>query len=482
MGFALVVKMMIGWLGISELVFRLFPLLCGMFSIFLFAVLAARTLDQRGVTVALILLALSDFHIYYSAELKQYATEFLITLILYVRFGNQKLSEDKSRMFSLLIYGLMAIFFAHTAVLILGPLAFIQFKAAWSQKDGFAFKKLFLACFVWLEALLIVHGRALQVMLGNAVIVKGAGKFFVPYPVLSGRAVTWMGEAFLQIFRDLMGIACPLLGVVLFVIGFLVFFRQNQRQAVLFLAPLLLALLGAILHKYPFAHRFLIFSLPALILLVVRGGLAVVDRISSRPWRIFAGGSLLIFFLLKPVQQAGYFLIHDRITPQNRQAVQYLKTHRKPGDTLILNHSAQFGYGFYLGYDGFENPPSKTRKISDAVFHDGQGLYCLTQDIVYRFHEAGYLSGIQRQGEAHKVYADGAAYPWGHDPRTWILLVHETEQLHRFVLEHLRATGVFLDGRRYSGAAVYLFDMSSTPDQRQMTSSSTEGAAGPEKE
>jgi hypothetical protein len=445
----------------------------------IFGILASQTLDKRGATLSIILMSLSDFHIYYSAELKQYATELLITMILYIRFWDPKIFDNKSQIFFLLIYGLIAIFFAHTAILILAPLALLQFYVAGRKKDEVALKKLFLIGFIWLEALLIVHGRTLQVMLGNAVIVKGANKFFVPYPIFSERALVWIGEAFGQIFQDLLGLAYPFLGMALCGIGLVVLSRRNPRQGILLTAPLLLAFLGAVLHKYPFAHRFLIFSLPALILFLVQGGLAIVDRITSRPIRLLVGGSLCVLLLLKPIQQARYFLIHDRETPQNRQAVQYLKAHRQPGDALILNHSAQFGYGFYLGYDGFENAPSMIRKVSDTVFHDGQRAYCFIQDVVYQFQEAGNISGVKYQGERSKVYVKGENHPWGYHSRTWVLLVHESQDLQRFVLENLRDAGVLLDEKQYLGASVYLFDMSLMSGQKHMTLESTESAAAP---
>ena len=59
---------------------RLFPLVCGIASVFLMRSAARRYLDRRAVPLAVGLLALGDHLLYYSAEIKQYSCDLMMAL------------------------------------------------------------------------------------------------------------------------------------------------------------------------------------------------------------------------------------------------------------------------------------------------------------------------------------------------------------------------------------------------------------------
>ncbi|MFN8582484.1 MAG: glycosyltransferase family 39 protein [Gemmatimonadaceae bacterium] len=68
--------------GTSECALRLFPLLCGLAALALFAVLTAQYLEPRARAIALLLFATSDRLIYFSSELKAYSTDVACALLL----------------------------------------------------------------------------------------------------------------------------------------------------------------------------------------------------------------------------------------------------------------------------------------------------------------------------------------------------------------------------------------------------------------
>ena len=59
---------------------RLFPLICGVVSVFFMRAAARRYLDRRAVPIAVGLFAMGDHLIYYSAEIKQYSCDLVLAL------------------------------------------------------------------------------------------------------------------------------------------------------------------------------------------------------------------------------------------------------------------------------------------------------------------------------------------------------------------------------------------------------------------
>ena len=59
---------------------RLFPLVCGIASVFLTCSVAKRYLDPRAVPMAVGMVALGDHLLYYSAEIKQYSCDLMFAL------------------------------------------------------------------------------------------------------------------------------------------------------------------------------------------------------------------------------------------------------------------------------------------------------------------------------------------------------------------------------------------------------------------
>jgi len=83
-GFLMVQKLLVVSFGGSEYVLRLFPLVCGVVSVFLFYRMAKDYVDPKAVMFTLGLFAISNRLIYYSSEVKQYSTDVVVVLLLYV--------------------------------------------------------------------------------------------------------------------------------------------------------------------------------------------------------------------------------------------------------------------------------------------------------------------------------------------------------------------------------------------------------------
>jgi hypothetical protein len=69
-------------LGFSELSMRLYPLLCGIASVFVFRHVAGRLFTGRALLFAVAIFAVSIHPIRHSADIKPYASDLLMALLL----------------------------------------------------------------------------------------------------------------------------------------------------------------------------------------------------------------------------------------------------------------------------------------------------------------------------------------------------------------------------------------------------------------
>ncbi|MGF1537804.1 MAG: hypothetical protein ACFB4J_15175, partial [Elainellaceae cyanobacterium] len=81
-GFLLVEKAIAQVLGTSEAALRLLPLLAGIGTLAVAYVLARRVLSPVAVPIALAFIACSDRLVYYASELKPYASDVFLTLVI----------------------------------------------------------------------------------------------------------------------------------------------------------------------------------------------------------------------------------------------------------------------------------------------------------------------------------------------------------------------------------------------------------------
>jgi uncharacterized membrane protein len=82
-GFLFAERLVVNLIGTSEYALRLFPLLCGIASVFIFWQLARQLLSRVGIVVGLVIFSVSDQLIYYSSEVKPYSTDVAVALLLF---------------------------------------------------------------------------------------------------------------------------------------------------------------------------------------------------------------------------------------------------------------------------------------------------------------------------------------------------------------------------------------------------------------
>ena len=135
-GFLWIEKLAVSLLGDNEYALRLFPLICGVIALIVFSRLVHYYTSGIAVPIAIALFACLKYTLAYSTEVKQYSSDLMITLLLYlflVPIRHEILKRGQIVWLSLL--GAIAIWFSHPAVLVLAGLEAVALLTSSSNKQ-----------------------------------------------------------------------------------------------------------------------------------------------------------------------------------------------------------------------------------------------------------------------------------------------------------------------------------------------------------
>jgi hypothetical protein len=442
-GFLVLLKFAVETLGSSEYVLRLVPLLAGCFSLVLFYRLARQWMAPGAVPIALGLFALSDYLIFYSVETKQYAVDLFVALVLLL-LASEVLSKGLTgtRAAMLGVVGALAVWLSHASVFVLAGIGSTLFVRYVLRKEWASAVQLSAAGALWAGSFLASYLLVLRFQIGNELLQSFHAERggFLPFPPTSLGDVRWLVETTFIVFVNPIGLPKSMAGVavVASLVGLYFMFRDNRWPLLVALSPLPFALAASALRLYPFYDRFLLFAVPAVLLLLAEGARKFVDRsFISYP----AVGAVIIGLLvLHPTLTAA----HRQLNPQGgrfvqdmRELVQHFGTQGQQGDTVYLGRASLPAFKYYSAR--YQLQPV------EAI----EGTYSMAYDDLARDLEN--LRGRSR---------------------VWVFIIRrdETATFFRYALDRL---GQKVDARERRGAALYLYDFGPAHARSLATSSSS---------
>ncbi|MGK7892515.1 MAG: ArnT family glycosyltransferase, partial [Xenococcus sp. (in: cyanobacteria)] len=135
-GFLWIEKFLVNLLGDNEYALRLFPLIAGILSLFLCAMIARRYLDNLGRAIAILLFATLSPIVYYSTEVKQYSTDIFITLLFcYLLAPHDKNKLTKSQIIITSILVAISLWLSHPAIFIFAAMILVNIVDFLLNKD-----------------------------------------------------------------------------------------------------------------------------------------------------------------------------------------------------------------------------------------------------------------------------------------------------------------------------------------------------------
>ena len=329
----------------SEYVFRIFPLVCGIVSLFLFKKLAERIFPKVYAYLALAIFAFSDLQIRYSTELKQYSSEVLVQLSLYLlvtKFSLEKLMVKK--WWFILAIGSLTLVFSHTAILTLTAfsiLTLIQFVRVKNWKKILPQVLIFT---VWIIVFAFLYLKdAVSAYTDKAFV--NAWPYFNLIPVSFDQVLANIG-GFYSIIFDLLGNFSALIGIILFFIGSALWFKKERVLCLLFLLPLILGLIASGLQKYPYVTRVFLYTTPAIILSIIFAAEWLVGKIKGRR-KIIVYSVLAISLLIGSSNLASTHLFNPRQIEEFKPALEYYLANREPEDFLYVYYAAESPMKYY---------------------------------------------------------------------------------------------------------------------------------------
>jgi hypothetical protein len=421
-GFLLVEKSLNTILERDELVLRLFPLLVGLCSLWLFYLLLKRTVHGAGLLTALALFALNPRLVYYSSEVKQYIVDTAATVSLLLIAMPLFEAVPRKRQFAwLTLAGSIALWFSHPALFVLAGIGLALVIVYLKRRDVSSLRLTVGMGLLWVLNIALLYLLILKDLSQSAYMRAYWQAAFVPMPPWSDPG--W----FLRNLNENIGIQFGIPYAVLFVFflmlaGWAVLSLQNRECALVFACIVLVTVIASALQLYPVFERMILFLVPLGLLLLGKAveGLQRSLHSYSVPGTL---SSLLLagFLVYGPLVTSFQLFVTPKYFEHIRPSMEYLHDYSKPGDTIYVYYNAAPAFQFYAPKYGLalENITIGTDHSADPeAYHaeldqlDGRKRVWLLFSHVYELNEfnekdfiLGYMDQLGKKVREYRVPA-----------------------------------------------------------------------------
>jgi hypothetical protein len=339
LGLLYLLKALTGSLGFSEWTLRLLPLICGLGTIVTFYILTRQILTGWALVAANLLMCVNHGAIEYSAQVKQYSLELMVTVLMLLLSAPlfDPNSRSKVLWINALVLGLLP-WFSFSSVFVLAGISLaVVLSEVWApRKHGVQRTAGVLLLFGVL--LIPVYMISIRPGMANPGLHAVWTAQFFPLHALS-EAPLWIASKIKEICVLTFGGRFWPLAAIGMLFGLV---ASILRRSLLFLAGTTgaLACLGAaVFQKYPFSGRLILFLMPVSILLVV-AGYQWLRSLFSRSLGIIAD-LIAAFVLLWCVASAvRAYAVRPPTADDPREALRFVARHWQTGDRLYTTQLA----------------------------------------------------------------------------------------------------------------------------------------------
>lgn len=456
LGFLLIERLAVKLFGTGEYALRLFPLICGVISLFLFYRLSELCLSPKARLVGIGLFAVTGPLIYYSSEVKPYSNDVAVAILLSwaaMYYLPRKLHARQLAVFGLL--GAVSIWLSHPAVFVLAGIAvtFLIFGTDEEERKT-RMARLAILFSLWGASFAVCYFLVLRHLSSNQSLLIDWSAAFVPWPFWSVDAAKWFAVKFVEIFRSPLGLELGGLAALCLIAGGAFMFSRKRRELCILVLPVCLTLMAAALHKYPFSGRMILFTVPALLLLIAEGAEQIRRQIANKS--AFTGACVIGLLFVYPVLFSTYNVLRPNAQSlpfgvdaadvsaghtkeELRPVMEYIRQHRQDGDVLYVFDAAKPAFLYYA-----------------PQYHLDDMEYVLGRAWGWTQHWEDYESDFDRLSGKGRV---------------WLLFshLHDQEKILVFLADK---RGTKLDAFKSVGAEVYLYHFDDNPPKPSSESAS----------
>lgn len=393
LGFLLVEKLFNTILGRQELVLRFFPLLAGLASLWLFYLIAKRTLRGAGFYLALALFAVNPQLVYYSSESKQYIVDVAVALGLFVPaipiFQN---GMARKNLLPLALAGILGLWFSHPALFVLAGIGIALVIQDLQMREYPNLRATLFMGLLWLANLTALYFISLRELSRNEYLSTYWSEGFLPLPPWSD--LDWLNELIIYQFDIRL---VPLLVLVLFLAGWYVLFREQRAFALALAFTAFFAFTASALRLYPVSGRLSLFLIPWGVLLLGK----VVEFLrqafaQNKPVSMGAAIAVSGYLLFNPLVTAGQNFISPKYYEHIRPTLQVLSESFKDGDALFVTAWAEPAFRFYAPFYGLAGIEFVSSEIED--YPNGEKLKTRIDPLIGQKRVWVLFSHVYEQG------------------------------------------------------------------------------------
>lgn len=483
LGFSVLTKLSTLLIGNHEYALRFIPICSGVLSLIVFFLFLKRFYNSQVTVLAVALLALSPGLIRYATLLKQYASDVLMTLILYWMVGSVlRRGASWGRLVTLGIGGAVTIWISNACMFVLAGLGTALMGSAIFQRNWKKVWLLLIPFAFWLASFILLYQTSLKHMVQNNWLVGIWEVHFMPMP-FSMTSLVWLKDSFLEMFRDPAGLHPQSFAAFLFLMGCFIEFRNSKERFFMFFLPLVFTIGGAILHKYPFAVKFLVFLLPTICIFIAQGASYLIRRLPKFSFLVVV--IILPVLFVSPIKKSiGRFFnsSNDQVLfiktamgyTQNRPVMEYFQEHYQKGDFIFMNNAAQYAFWYYTTYRGFltqlaTEPMGNWKGTPHQAMMVGHFIDALNvQDGVpftnFRYvfdvyNEQGFFRDtlVVRDKSDIQIIIENSPNFFKAHARTWLFISHLEPKAKNFILSYFDRHGRRLKAFEDKGASIYLY-------------------------
>lgn len=424
-GFLFIQKLMVTLFGGHDYILRLFPLIAGVVSLYLFYQLARDTMAGFGQVLANGLFSISTYLVYYSSECKQYSSDVMACLLLMI-IGQRCFKPDATQKdFNILAFaGVIMLWISHPSLFVCCGVG-----VALLSDLRRNFTKMLMIAGLWALNFLFLYVVSFRSLAANAGLMLYWDKAFMPMPPWINLA--WFSDRLSHIFKNPIDLPIPWLAPLLAFAGLVVFLMRKRSTGIMLCTTLVVTLLASGLRKYPVSDRLFLFAVPMVFLCI---GTAVEQLrfwLQTKHVKLAIVFSLIMAVILlgRPTVLAVSRIIRPKNGEDIKTVLKYVATKKSQGDALYIYNKSDKAFNFYASHYGLDKQPIITGIDSSK-------------------NPEGYYAEIPRlKGHELVWFIFSHNYKWG-----------EYDEL-SFINDMLSQIGIKIDEIRSVDAGGYLYQM-----------------------
>jgi hypothetical protein len=364
-GFLQIEKMFNLLLGRNEFALRLFPLLAGLASLWMFYLLLKHFTSGPGLLIAFALFALNPRLIYYSSEVKQYIVDVAVTIMLLLIAA--RLFEHSSRkgLEILAFAGIPALWFSHPSLFVLAGIGIALFISCFQKRDVAGLMRIVGIGALWLVNVGWLYSLTLGDLRGNSYMREYWQDAFAPLPPWADW--NWFLTSFSKNMDMHFAVThMPWLVFAMMLAGWIILFKCNRSSVIMLAGILFFTLLASSLGLYPSLERMTLFLIPIGLLLIGKALETLHQKLHAYP--LVSVPTLLIvstFLFYGVLPRTFEQFVSPKYFEHIRPAMGYLKESWQAGDAMFLSNGAIPAFEYYAPMYRLENVSYTSSKRGD---------------------------------------------------------------------------------------------------------------------